>query len=229
MGWSAWHLGTPSREDPMSTDVIYKTTDPRAVATQIELLVRTDVGALSPLEYSVSGVAQKQSAAKAFLDQVGLQLIGGRMPGLITLEFELPARRSAWLTVSAGHNRDASYCGSLAFLVAIDRQLTGEVEFEKRKAVVKAPRFKGGPEAEKLNAVPGLTKRIDKILVAKNLVGMGTLEIKPSFRLVPAEKCTWLAIRTLPTFHTHLMSVSGSTNAGEVLKIADEIEVALGR
>lgn len=211
----------------MSFEVFYRTTDPNIVVPKLEQLVRADVGALSPLNYSVIGVAEKKPATKEFMSQFALGLVGGAMPGLLTIEFELPASRIAWLRLTAGHTRDLTYCGPMTYLLSVDRPIDAEVGFEKRKALILAARFTGGPDADKLNAVPGLADRVDKVLVAKIMVGMGTVETKPVFRLVPSSEGTRLLIRTLPIVKTHFKSVSGSTNAGEVLKICAAIEAAL--
>jgi hypothetical protein len=211
----------------VTLEVFYRTTDPNIVVPKLEQLVRADVGALSPLNYSVTGVAEKKSATREYMSQFALGLVGGAMPGLLTIEFELPANRMAWLRVTAGHTRDLTYCGPMTYLLSVDRPIGGEVGFEKRKALVVAPKFTGGPDAGKLNAVPGLADRVDKVLVPKIIVGMGSLELKPVFRLVPSSEGTRLLIRTLPLVKMHFNSVSGSTNAGEVLKICAAIEAAL--
>jgi hypothetical protein len=211
----------------MSFEVFYRSTDLNVVVPKLEQLVRADVGALSPLNFSVMGVTPRKSAAQEFMSQFALGLMGGPMPGLLTMEFELPASRQAWLRLSAGHTRDLTYCGPLTYLMSIDRPIAAEVGFERRKALVVAPKFTGGPDAEKLNAVPGLAARVDKALVDKIQVGMSLIEVKPVFRLSQSSGGARFLIHTLPIVKTHMFSVTGSTNAGEILKICAAIEAAL--
>ena len=146
----------------MSLEVFIRSTDPSVVVPRLEQLVRADVGALSPLSYSVIGVADKKSKSDEVLSQVALGLFGGPMPGFLTVEFDLPADRIAWLRLSAGHAPGVTYCGPLTYLFSVDRPLAAEVGFQRRKALVLPPKFTGGPDADKLNAVPGLAGRVDK-------------------------------------------------------------------
>jgi hypothetical protein len=214
-------------EDNLSTAVVYESVDPREVAARLEELVRTDVCSPSPLAYSISGVAEHRSAGREIASQFVHAALGGPMLGLLTVDFELPAMRSAWLRVQIGRLGRVSYCGPLTFLASIDRAVPEDVGFEKRKALVVAPRFTGGVTAQQLAAVAGLADRVDRVLIPKIILGSGTLELAPTFRLGPADGRTWLLIRTLPTLKMHLRGSSGSTNAGEFLQIVTQIEVAI--
>lgn len=207
-------------------DVFFKTHDPVAGARQMEELVRADLACSSPVPYGIFGVQGAASKHPALSDYA-LRALGGRPTSLYSIEFELPGQRRALLLASMMRNADWAYCGSLAYSVLINRRIPQEIGFEKRKAVVIGPHFVGGEAAEKLNRVPGLTGRTNKILEESMFVATALLKQPPILRLSPADEGTWLLIRTLPVVKMGMRSRTATTNAGKVLQLAADIEAAL--
>jgi hypothetical protein len=210
----------------LSLDLTFKSSDVEVVAPRIEQIVREDLGLSDPVVYTLSDVVAPQSRSRGLLAFAKAATTGSKVSPLMTLALELPGPRKGLLRANVGQLQRASFMGALSFVIPIGKPLSGEVSLGKR-GLLAVPEFMGGPEAEILNKVPGLAKRVDGALVAKAAIGM-TIQITPEFRLFTTPEGSLLLVRTLPVITAiRLTTVRGTTNAREILAIADAIEAAL--
>jgi hypothetical protein len=210
-------------------DSIYKSLDPDVVAPKLEEMVRADLAWPEPLVYRIVDTgAPVLTGARSVLADMSLNAFGGRTTSIFAVEFELPGPRKAWLTAFVNrHTRTWSYLGTMRYALEIGRPVKNEVVFEKANALGR-PKFVGGEEAAKLNAVPDLARRVNKVLVEKIVIS-GLVTATPVFRLAPTPEGTAMFLATLPDRKTSwTMRTNSTSNAGEILRIAADIEAALG-
>jgi hypothetical protein len=151
-------------------------------------------------------------------------MIGSHLESIATIVFRLPWHRPASLAVIASRVGLTAQCGSLLYEVDFDGPTGGPIGFQKKAFVAGA----GADPATvaRLNAVPDLGKRLDKVLRERSAFGAMVMEQPTHFAIEPAEQGSRMLLRTLGR-PTGLLMNNATTDAGEVLGIARLIEGAL--
>ena len=206
----------------MGNRLVYRTREPDKIAQQLEERVRADLGAASPVPYEVHDT--RALAQGGGLSDLGRLMIGSHLESIATIVFRLPWHRPASLAVIASRVGLTAQCGSLLYEVDFDGPTGGPIGFQKKAFVAGA----GADPATvaRLNAVPDLGKRLDKVLRERSAFGAMVMEQPTHFAIEPAEQGSRMLLRTLGR-PTGLLMNNATTDAGEVLGIARLIEGAL--
>jgi hypothetical protein len=201
----------------------YRTHDLDSIGRQVEEVVRKDVGGATTIPYRIhDGSAATLSAGELGRDIAGL-IIGHRPSTVAFVELDLPWHRSAVLTVSMDRVGVSSVAGSIHYAIDIARPVDQVVGYELPK-LLRPGRFTGGSGASRLNATSGLAKRLGKVVRTSTIIGTMTVRVDGGASLQPIDADTsQLILLTLPNVGLR----SATTDAGEVLAIAREIEANL--
>jgi hypothetical protein len=206
-------------------NLIFGNQDPQKIGASVEEKVRSSVGATAPVPFEMEdGGLGKTNVATVLVD-IGSVLNGGRTSRLFSLKFALPAPWPATLYVWIERQGVGGYTGPLLYGAAFAKPVAGEVTIENHKSFG-SPKFLGDPAAAgKLNAVPDLAKRVDKLLRSETAMGAITVKSPRTFKIAPEAGGSSLVLGTLPRMTS--MGMSAEVDAGEFLAIAAAVEAAL--
>lgn len=207
----------------MST-LAFRTHDRNKIATQVEEKLRSEIGASTPIPYTIEDGDPHSTSRGALMGELYRTAFGGRSsPNLLfTISFNIEQPRPANLRVQVNKQGIGSYAGSLLYSTTLPRPLTEQIQLEDSKA----PRFTGDTEeSAKLNANSDLIKRVLKFTRTRSQAGAVTFTIPRYCVLAPDGTQSILVINTLqrPTS----FGFSASLDAKEFLDIATLIEATL--
>lgn len=206
----------------MGNNLIYRTREPEKIAEQLEERVRADLGSSTKVPYEIHDT--RDLAQGGVLGDMGRMMVGGRLEPIATIVFALPWHGTATLAVIASRVGLTAQCVSLLYQVDFDRQLDAPITIDKKtfaSSGTEASRM-----AAKLNAIPELAKRVDKVLRERTVFSALVHEQQPHFSIEPEGPVARMWLRTLAR-PTGLLMSGGTTDAGEVMSIAQAIEPAL--
>jgi len=206
-------------------NLIFGNQDPAKIGASIEEKVRSSVGSAVPVPFELEeGGLGKTNVATVLVD-IGNVLNGTRTSRLFGYKFTLPAPVPASLHVWVERQGVGAYTGPLLYSATLAKPIAGKVDIEPHKSFG-TPKFIGDPgAAAKLNAVPDLAKRVDKLLRSQTEMGAITVKAPRTFTLAPEAGGSVLVLGTLPRMTS--MGMSAEVDAGEFLAIAQAIEAAL--
>ncbi len=204
---------------------VFDTSIRSSLGPQIEAVVRRDVGSATPVPYTfVDDPAVEAAAATDPPDDLGHR-IGLAWTPIDTIRFELPWPAGATLTARLVKFGLVTYVGSLRYVVELDAALGEAVSFQGKDH--DGPAFVGGTAAAHLNDVPGLVKRVSKVLRAEYFTGMMWVKGEGCGLTVdPAQHGSTLSAWTYSRGRGPL-DTDVTTDAGEILEIAQAIQRAL--
>lgn len=206
-------------------NLIFGNQDAAKIGPAIEEKVRSSVGATAAVPYEVEETGISKANVASVLFDVGNVLNAGRPSRLFGFKFTLPAPGPATLHVWVERQGVGAYTGPLLYSACFPKPVAGEVTIEPHKSFG-SPKFLGDPAtAAKLNAVPDLAKRVDKLLRAETAMGAITVKVPRTFKLAPDGAGSVLILGTLPRMTS--MGMSAEVDAGEFLAIASTIAAAI--
>ena len=206
----------------MGNRLVYRTREPAKIAEQLEERVRADLESAVKVAYEVHDT--RELAQGGVLKDVAGLMVGMHLESLATIVFKLPWHRPASLAVVASRVGFTAQCGSLLYTVGLDRPVEAPIGFEKKTFVGGAPA--DADKVARLNALPGLSKRLDKVLRERSVFSGSVMSQPTHFSIEPADEDSVLLLRTLGR-PTGLLMNSATTDAGEVLAISKLVEAAL--
>jgi hypothetical protein len=207
-------------------NLVFGNQDPQKLAAGVEEIVRKDIGAPSPLGYRIVDGAGGTATVGSVLVDIGRVLGGGKATPLLFLEFDLPGPRPGTLLVTLARQGVGAYCGTLLFLFRLSKVVGGEVGFEPHKSFG-TPEFTGDADAAaRLNGAKDLAKKTDRVL--RSETDMGSVKVKAPriFAVAPVDGGSVLTLGTLPRLTS--MGMSATTDAKDILEVADLVDHALG-
>jgi hypothetical protein len=207
-------------------NLVYGNQDPQKLAAGVEEVVRKDTGSSTPLTYRIVDAAGGSATVGSVLVDVGHALGGGEVTPLLVMELDLPGARPSTLRATLVRQGVGAYCGSLLYLFRLAKPVGGEVGFEAHKSFG-TPKFTGDADAAAhLNGAKDLAKKADKVLRSEADMGSVKVKLPRTFSLAPADGGSMLVLGTLPRLTS--MGMSATTDAKDVLEIADLVDRALG-
>jgi hypothetical protein len=206
-------------------NLIFGNQDPQKIGASIEEKVRSSVGSTAPVPFTIEDGGMGKANAATVLVDIGNVLNGSRTTRLFGYAFTLPAPVPASLHVWVERQGVGAYTGPLLYSATFAKPLAARVDIEPHKSFG-SPKFIGDPAvAGKLNAVPDLAKRVDKLLRSQTEMGAITVKAPRTFTLAPEAGGCVLVLGTLPRMTS--MGMSAEVDAGEFLAIAGLIDGCL--
>jgi hypothetical protein len=206
-------------------NLIFGNQDPQKIGASIEEKVRSSVGAPAPVQFELEDGGLGKANVATVLFDVGSVLNGSRPSRLFGYKFTLPAPWPASLQVWVERQGVGAYTGPLLYGATFAKPVAGEVTIEAHKSFG-TPKFLGDPTvAGKLNAIPDLAKRVDKLLRSETAMGAITVKLPRTFKLTPEAGGSVLVLGTLVRMTS--MGMGAEVDAGEFLAIATAIEATL--
>jgi hypothetical protein len=206
-------------------NLIFGNQDPAKIGASIEEKVRSSVGSATPVPFEVEeGWLGKTSVATVLID-IGNALNGTRTSRLFGYLFTLPAPVPATLHVWVERQGVGAYTGPLLYSATLAKPIAGQVSIEGHKSFG-TPKFLGDPTvAARLNAMPDLAKRVDKLIRTETAMGGITVKVPRTFAIAPENGGTVLILGTLPRMTS--MGMGAEVDAGEFLALAAVIDSCL--
>lgn len=206
-------------------NLAYTSQDAATVGAKVEEKIREEVGAGSPLTYTVETGNANPSTAAALLHNIGSMLVGGQAETLFQLHFEVDRPRCTHLQVSVNRQGVGSHVGLLLYSAPLARSVADEILLEDPKMLGKS-KFTGDAGAcARLNANGELLKRANELARTESQSGGLTMKIQRYCRIEPQETGSVLVVATLP--RPIKMGFSATVDAHAFFELADLIEKTL--
>jgi len=206
-------------------NLAYNSQDAAVVGPKVEEKVREEIGAGSPVVYTVEQGNAGPSTVGAFLHNIGTQLVGGAEETLFHLHFDLQQPRCAHLQVSLNRQGVGCHVGLLLYSAPLARPVSGEIYLEDPKMLGKSKFIGDATACAKLNANGDLLKHVNDLARTESQAGGQTIKIKRYCRIVPEGNGSSLVLATLsrPT----KMGFGATIDAQAFFEIANAIEKTL--
>lgn len=201
----------------------YSSQDPAVLGTKVEEVVRADLGATAPIEFSLLNGDAKTASAGTMLADTAKYLFGGREAVLATVVFELKQPRPVSLAVCLNRQGMGAHIGSVVYQAKLSKPITGEVTLEEPK-MLGTSKFVGDPAtAAKLNANKDLLKRVGKFARTES----PNLKVKAPrfFQVKPEDGSAVIHATTLA--RSYAMGLKVSLDVQEFIELAGMIESSL--
>jgi hypothetical protein len=196
-------------------NLAYMGQDGQKVGSQVEELLRKELGAGGPIAYEVEDAGTAEMSASSVLKDMATQLWSGSTTRLLTLHFHITQPRAADLDVHMNRQGLGCYAGPLLYSAVIGKKVGGEVSLDDKG------QFTGDAAAAgKLNA------QSEALAVTKG--GLTSMELKLPGRLlkiIPHERGAQVAALTLPKSKS--MGLSATLNSKEFFELVAQIEALL--
>ena len=208
----------------MGNNLTYRTHDPAVFAPKIEELVRKDVGSALRLDYRVHNLNVPKASLGAILGDGATLQGGGDLPLLARVDIRLPWHAPAFLMVWMRRYGVRAQVAGITFQFDLVRSVGGTAQLQLRPGTT--PRFIGVGAADHLNRVAGLAERAAKLARRDALIDQMALRLEPVLQVSDDGQTPRLVFATLPR-GTGFLGSSATTDAGEVIRLARDIEAAL--
>ncbi len=202
--------------------VFFRNHDAAQIASALEIMLRTELGASQPIPYEVEAGPPRNLGTA--LGEIGRVVTGGQSNAirLFTLYFTIAHPRPGELRVMVGKQGIGAYAGGLLYTCPLNAQVVSATTFTEGKP----PTLTGDPTAgARLNANPDITRRLDKFLRKRMAISAGSISIQRFCQIAPLDQGVVLAAYTLAK-HTSF-GFSSSLDAKEFFDLATIIEAAL--
>lgn len=198
----------------------YSTQDPQTVGAKVEEKLREELGATSPIAFSVEEQEGTGFSAGSLLRGAARALVGGRSDIMYTLVYTIPAPRPAELRAHVARQGIGCHVGGLLYSTRLAKDVAGEVVLDEKK-----PAFTGDGAAARLNGLSSLMKRIDKLARTKASIGGLQITMPRCARIVPQQGGALFLLGTLG--RAHALGFKVSMDAKEFFDVAAAVEAAL--
>ena len=202
-------------------NLAYSGQDGQKIGSQVEELLRKELGAGGPIAYEVEDAGTAEVSARSMLKDIGTRLFSGGTTPLLTVHLHITQPRAADLDVHMNRQGAGCYAGSLVFSTVIGKKVGGEISFGDDG------QFTGDATgAGKLGANKDLRKKCEAFAVSKG--GITGFEVKLPARILkvaPHERGAEIVGVTLPKSKS--MGFSATFNSKEFFEIAAQIEALL--
>ena len=100
-------------------NLAYSGQDGQKIGSQVEELLRKELGAGGPIAYEVEDAGTAEASARSLLKDIGTHLFSGNTTRLLTVHLHIAQPRTADLDVHMNRQGVGCYAGSLVFSTVI--------------------------------------------------------------------------------------------------------------